>query len=103
MIKTSFTLCLFLSKIIIPKPELTNNPPSKAPNDNELDIYNSVIRMLEAQLGISPMIDENNGDKYLLVTKKLVKLSFPTASTMRPKPKLITKTYKKISKEWNNG
>lgn len=58
---------LFLRSIIIPKPELTNNPDSKAPKDNEPLINNSVINKLEAQLGIKPIIDVNNGAKYRLL------------------------------------
>ena len=46
-----------------PKPELTNKPANKAPNDNVPDKYSSVIKTLEAQFGISPIIDVNNGAK----------------------------------------
>ena len=53
-----------LNKIMTPKPELTNNPANKAPKDNVFDKYNSVIKTLEAQLGIRPIIDVNNGAKY---------------------------------------
>ena len=49
------------NKTITPKPELTNKPANKAPNDNEPLTNNSVIKMLEAQLGIKPTIDANNG------------------------------------------
>ena len=56
---------LFLRSIIIPKPELTNNPESNAPKDNEPLINNSVINKDEAQLGINPIIEVNNGVKYL--------------------------------------
>ena len=61
--KTSFVVFLFLSKIIIPRPEFTSKPANKEPKDKVLDIYNSEIRMLEAQLGISPMIAEYKGVK----------------------------------------
>ena len=58
---------LFLKSISIPNPELTNNPESNAPKDKEPLMNNSVINKLEAQLGIKPIIDVNNGAKYLLV------------------------------------
>ena len=63
IINISLMVFLFLSKIIIPRPEFTSKPANKAPNDKVLDIYNSVINILEAQLGISPMIEEYKGVK----------------------------------------
>ena len=92
MIKTSLVVFLFFNKIIIPKPELTNKPASKEPNDIVLDIYNSVINILEAQLGIRPMTEEYNGVRYLLDNKKLVKLSSPIEAMINPNPTLIRRT-----------
>ena len=46
-----------------PKPELTNKPANKAPKDKVPDKYSSVIKTLEAQLGIRPIIDVNKGAK----------------------------------------
>ena len=92
IMKTFFQVLLFLIKIIIPRPELTSSPASKAPNDKELFINNSVIKIEDAQLGINPMIEANKGAKYLLLIKKLEKFSFPTASIINPNPALIIKT-----------
>ena len=90
--KTSLTCFLLLSNIIIPSPEFTNKPDNKAPNDKEFDIYSSLIRILEAQLGISPINEEYKGARYLFDTKKLVKLSSPTAAIIRPNTTLIRNT-----------
>ena len=46
---------------ITPKPELTSRPANNAPKDNEPLTNNSVIKMLEAQLGINPTNEANNG------------------------------------------
>ena len=75
-----------------PKPELTNKPANKAPKDKVPDKYNSVIKTLEAQFGIKPIIDVNRGAKYLLASMKLVKFSCPTQPINSPNPKLMTKT-----------
>ena len=88
----SFAVFLFFKRIIIPKPELTSNPARSAPKERELDIYNSVIRMLLAQLGINPTMEENRGAKKRLFTRKAEKLSSPTAAMIKPNPTLIRNT-----------
>ena len=81
-----------LTKIMTPKPELTNKPANKAPNDKVPDKYNSVIKTLDAQLGIKPMMDVNKGAKYLFEIMKLAKFSSPTQAIKRFNAKLIIKT-----------
>ena len=83
---------LFFINTSIPKPELTNKPPDNAPKDSELDKYNSVNKSEEAQFGIRPIIDANNGAKYLLIETKLENFSSPIKPIKQPKTKLITKT-----------
>ena len=87
---TFFAVFVFLRSSIIPKPEFTNNPDSKAPNGIAPSINNSVINKLEAQFGIRPMIEQYNGERYLLDSKKFLKLSSPTKPMMNPIAKLIT-------------
>ena len=52
-----------LNKTIMPRPEFTNKPAKRAPNDNVPDRYNSVIKTLEAQFGIKPIMEVNKGAK----------------------------------------
>ena len=92
MIKALVIVFLFLSKTIIPKPEFTNKPESKAPKGMLPFIYKEEIRTLLEQLGIKPIIEENNGVKYLLEIIKLEKFSSPTWAMIKPKDILITKT-----------
>lgn len=54
---------LSFNKTIKPKPELTNKPANKAPNDKLPEMNNSVIKIDEAQLGIRPIIEANKGAK----------------------------------------
>ena len=69
--KIFFTLFLFFSKSIIPKPELTNNPANNAPNGIASSRNSSVISKLDEQFGIKPTIEQYNGDRYLLDLIKL--------------------------------
>ena len=94
-----FKLLYSLNKIMIPKPELTKRPANKAPNDNVPDKYSSLTKTLEAQFGIIPIMDVNKGAQYLFEDMKLLKLSCPTKPIIKPKARLITKTYAKIFKE----
>ena len=61
--KAFLMVFLSLNKTVIPKPELTNNPAKSAPNDKLPEINSSVIKILEAQFGIRPTIEENKGAK----------------------------------------
>ena len=88
--RTFLAVFMFLSKSIMPRPELTNKPANKAPNCNAPSRYNSVINKLEAQFGIKPMIEQYKGDRYLLEIIKLMKFSSPTKPIMKPITKLIT-------------
>ena len=63
MINALLTVFLSFNKTITPKPELTNSPANNAPNDKEPSANNSEIKILEAQLGIKPMIEANKGAK----------------------------------------
>ena len=98
-----FALFLFLKSIIIPKPAFTNKPESNAPNDKLPSMNNSLSNNEDAQLGIKPIIEANNGDKYLFICMKFAKFSSPTKPMRNPKARLIAKTYPKISNECNNG
>ena len=62
-----FALLRFFKSIIIPKPELTSNPERSAPKESEPSTKSSVINKDEAQFGIKPMIEVNNGARYLLL------------------------------------
>lgn len=54
---------MFFNKSIAPKPELTNRPAKSEPKEIEPPMNNSVIKILEAQLGINPIIEQYNGVK----------------------------------------
>ena len=59
-----FTLVfLFLNKYINPKPALTHKPETNAPKCSPPFKNNSVIITEEEQLGIIPIIADNNTDK----------------------------------------
>ena len=90
---------LFFNKIIIPNPAFINNPDKSAPNGKALLRYNSEIRTLPTQLGIIPIIEVNKGVKYRLETMKFANVASPTYAINKPKPTLMTKTNKNISKE----
>ena len=60
IIQIFFALFLFLNKTIIPNPEFTNKPANKAPKDKLPSINSSLNNKEEAQLGINPIIEENN-------------------------------------------
>ena len=90
MSKTFLAVFMFLIKSIIPRPELTNKPANKAPNGSAPSRYNSVISKLEAQFGIRPIIEQYNGERYLLDNMKLIKFSSPTNPIIKPITKLIT-------------
>ena len=75
-----------------PRPELTNKPANKAPKDKEFFKYSSVTKTLEAQFGMSPMMDVNKGARYLFVVIKPMNLSSPMKPINVPKAKLITNT-----------
>ena len=92
IIKAFLRPFLFLSKTIIPRPELTNNPANKAPKERVPSANNLVIKRLDAQFGINPMIEANNGVRYLLEFKKETNLSSPTKPIIKPITKLITST-----------
>ena len=93
IIKTALlALFLFFKSSIIPRPELTSNPASKAPNEMSSSANNFVISRLEAQLGIKPIIEANNGVKYLLEVKKVAKVSHPMKPIINPRARLITNT-----------
>ena len=87
----------------IPNPALTNKPANKAPNDKLPSTNSSLNNKEEAQLGIKPIIEANNGAKYLFICKKLAKFSSPTNPIIKPIVRLIAKTYPNISSEWSNG
>ena len=54
-------LFLFLNNIIIPKPAFTNKPDNNAPNERLPSMNSSLKSNEDAQLGIKPIIDANNG------------------------------------------
>ena len=78
IIKAFLRPFLFLSKTIIPRPELTNNPANKAPNERVPSANNLVIKRLDAQFGIKPTNAHTSGVKYVDCDKKLRMLSSPT-------------------------
>ena len=87
-----FALFLFLSNMSIPKPALTNKPDSNAPKAKWFSTNNSLSKIDDAQLGIKPIIAENNGLKYLFVWINAAKFSSPTNPIINPSVKLIAKT-----------
>ena len=72
-----FKSLLSLNKNINPSPALQHNPLTVAPKEIEFWIYNSVIKTLDAQLGISPIIEEYNGVNHFWEFKKDEKFSSP--------------------------
>ena len=87
-----FAAFAFLNNISIPKPAFTNKPESNAPKARLPSTNNSLSKIDEAQLGIKPIIAENNGDKYLFVWINAAKFSSPTNPMINPSVKLTAKT-----------
>ena len=99
IIKARFATFLFFNRTIIPSPELTNNPAKSAPKERDPSAKSLVISKLLAQLGIRPMMEANNGVRYLLLFKNPTNLSSPMNPIINPITKLITSTYAKTSRE----
>ena len=90
--KMFFALLRFLSKTIKPNPALTNSPDVKAPNDKLPSINNSDNNNEEAQFGIRPIIEENNGDRYLFIWINEAKRSSPIKPIVNPNTRLMANT-----------
>ena len=58
-----FIILFSFKRTITPNPELTNNPANKAPKERCPSANKSVIKILEAQFGINPIIDVYKGAK----------------------------------------
>ena len=103
IINTFFLSFKFLNRNNVPRPALAISPARVAPKPIPPNRYNSLIIMLDAQLGIRPIVVASSGDKYLFAWIKPEMLSSPINSIKSPKIKLINRIYKNSLNEWNSG
>ena len=90
--KADLIVFLFFSKTIKPRPAFIKSPDRSPPNERCPLMNNSEITTDEAQLGITPIMVENNGVRYLFELMKLENVSSPINPIKKPKNKLTAKT-----------